>query len=432
MAGNFRRSPDNRTSPLTRASAGGGPPRATTRATAPYAIGFGGELALPDTPRDEGPRGQHGSPGRSPGAGDRVLERLNRLEATLLSCCGRGGGELALPDTPRAFDQSGGGGFCGCCGQGHHGGGELALPDTPRDFDQHGGCCGPGGPSTAQATDRYDGRYQGGIESLFLDLRIDQATCGVFSADLYRGNFADDHWLGSIRTGQGNAAHADGRAMPVVGRDSSGQPIFGQLAVDAPEAAGDPIDVTLTLERPIGKVPAFYTLRGTLPRTSMQLRTLLIQLEREQLVDPLQPYQAAPDQPKVTLQTALERAGYELARLGTDLEIPPLSEQWDVANLYTLLHDYSTVEEARPWEVRLMLLSASTDARLNGIMFEDQVQLARQGAAVFLDALEANSDPSLSEAEQHRRKLRTVLHELGHTLNLFTRLPSDRPTRRRS
>jgi hypothetical protein len=71
------------------------------------------------------------------------------------------------------------------------------------------------------------------------------------------------------------------------------------------------------------------------------------------------------------------------------------------------------------WILHLLLLSRARDERLLGVMFDSGVydvnNLPRQGAAVFETPI------STHYAGQKRKMIQTVVHELGHALNLAHR-----------
>jgi len=71
---------------------------------------------------------------------------------------------------------------------------------------------------------------------------------------------------------------------------------------------------------------------------------------------------------------------------------------------------------AAAWELHLLLLSATSRAGLLGIMFDTSSTLPRQGSAVFVDEIRR-----LVTAETDRKIVQTVVHELGHALNLVHR-----------
>lgn len=79
----------------------------------------------------------------------------------------------------------------------------------------------------------------------------------------------------------------------------------------------------------------------------------------------------------------------------------------------------SNLRRERQWKLWLFVASEHKD-NLRGVMFDHQDNRARQGCAVFYNALVAKgaNGKELSKEEVLRAALRTYVHEVGHCLNL--------------
>jgi hypothetical protein len=121
-----------------------------------------------------------------------------------------------------------------------------------------------------------------------------------------------------------------------------------------------------------------------------------------------------------------------VSSVGAKTEIPRPTGPWDFSRVYTILHDLMTAtaraDLAGPaWELHLLLLSESSRVGLHGIMFDAAGVLPRQGSAVFVDAIrsDAATHPDLMCIDADRAIIRTIVHELGHALNLAHRWEGD-------
>jgi len=88
---------------------------------------------------------------------------------------------------------------------------------------------------------------------------------------------------------------------------------------------------------------------------------------------------------------------------------------WNDEELHAAMETLGNVDTPG-WRVSLLVVSSHEKRSLAGKMFDSNLGLPRQGAAVFIDSLNEIQGPG---AEGGRQLLHTVVHELGHTMNLL-------------
>jgi hypothetical protein len=259
-----------------------------------------------------------------------------------------------------------------------------------------------------------DGRYRGTNESVSLELRVDLTELGVVSGDLHRGN----KYLASVRTAPGvQATGAEGR-WRAIWRYANGTAATGTLALE-PGGAHDALAVTLGADGQPDWLPPPVEQRVTVHRVADLPRDLGLEVETEIGVRP--PAPVASGGASMDKREALRAAGFALRDVGERTAIPHRGDGWDYSAIFTVLHDLMTATAQGSlsdpaWEVRLLMLSRSTNANLGGIMF-DIAQPFRQGCAVFADAIRENVPVDKVDISI----IRTTVHEIGHALNLVHR-----------
>lgn len=260
-----------------------------------------------------------------------------------------------------------------------------------------------------------NGRYQGGNAFLKVDLRIDEAVSGVISADLFRNDQVGQSYVASIRTTPGeHIVLADGD-WEIIAQDEHGGKAKGSLTL---KPTGDrPVTLSgeLFFNSAIHGLPSRRTISFSAEWESAQMRTIGVELEREQNVDPLPEFEYK-GQP-ISLEIALQKSGISVIETGRPSQIPANASGWGNTQLHTLLRDFSQAAlTQRAWELHLLLLSHATRQGLLGVMFDTQDNLPRQGTAVF-----ANAIRDLFGTSANRKLIQTTTHELGHALNLAHR-----------
>ena len=270
----------------------------------------------------------------------------------------------------------------------------------------------PPAPTSSDAGEPLtDGRYQGGNSELFVDLRIDEEL-SVISADLFRLGPGGRSYVASVRTAPGRAIDLSAGEWVVVGQDEHGGRAEGRLALRAQDSKAV---ATLLLENALHGLPVRTDIVFVAERRSDALRTLGIELEREQGVDgpPSFEFQGR----EVTLETSFADAGIEIVDVGQPSVIPNNPNRWGTSQLHTLMQDFAQASlTLREWELHLLWLARSTRSGLLGIMFDSSGSLPRQGTAVFADEIR-----SFVPVKTNRKLIQTTVHELGHALNLAHR-----------
>lgn len=272
-------------------------------------------------------------------------------------------------------------------------------------------------PNVAPPTSEFvDGRYVGGNQDLYVDLRVDEAGSGVISADLYRTGPGGRTYDASIRTNPGIRVSRSTGIWQIVATDREGRRATGQLSLETTGTDNGSLTGSFSLDAPIGSLPVRTNIRFTMEYASEQLRSLGIELEREEDIEPLPTYRF--EGRNVTVQSSLKDAGIQVTEVGELTRVPEPRHPWGNAQLHTLMVDLAQASLARPdWELHLLLLSQPSRPGLLGIMFDDRGPLPRQGAAVFASEIQ-----ELTHSDHRARKLiQTTVHELGHALNLVHR-----------
>ncbi|MEU4160749.1 hypothetical protein [Actinoplanes sp. NPDC026670] len=261
-----------------------------------------------------------------------------------------------------------------------------------------------------------DGRYEGGGDGLFLELRNEATAAGMISGDLFLTVGSRPVFLASFRTAPDEAV--PGRAGPWRMRcqDSEGR-VSGGVVELHPMPDGRP-SVRLRLDRQLNALPAVDPIDVRVDWTGPALRVLEVEVEREVGV-------TIPDSARATLRTCLAGAGVEVRYRDGGALIPRRVQgwEWHEGNIYGVLDEtmaaFANPERSGPgWQAQLLMLSHPFDERngLYGVMF-DLVDRPRQGCAVFVDEIREQFGDRL---EDHHIAW-TMAHEVGHVLNLAHR-----------
>lgn len=259
-----------------------------------------------------------------------------------------------------------------------------------------------------------DGRYQGRTETLFIDLRVDAEGSGAVSADVFRIRAEGQEYGASVRT-QENVKEAPGNWL-ALWQLNPAHKVTGTISLDPAGDRQDAVLVTLRLDEPLNRLPAKTDLVIEATRTSAALRSIGIEIDVEEGV--ALPAPVTFGGVARNLEECLGRAGFAVKHIGEPTPIQRgEAARWSDSAIYTALHaimlNSAKVPETRAWELRLLMLGESQLPSLRGVMFDFQDTLPRQGAAVFAS--------TFAEENRDRNLLRTMIHELGHALNLAHR-----------
>jgi hypothetical protein len=266
-----------------------------------------------------------------------------------------------------------------------------------------------------------DGRYLGDNGDVRAELRID-ASAGVVSGDLFLVRQAGDGYLASFRTSPEVAVEQVTGSWPATWQSADGTAAAGQITVDPLPGDADAATVRLSYDKAVNGLPVGAPVTVVVRWTGPEFRELGVEIETEEGVRPPEPVQwnGAP----IAFRECLQQAGFAVSDVGQPTGIPRQDDGWvwDESNIFSVLDDWMARSAQAPldapaWQAHLLLLSHATIKGLYGVMFDVAGGLPRQGCAVFVDAIRAGTD----EAEQNRRIIQTIVHELGHAFNLVHR-----------
>lgn len=261
-----------------------------------------------------------------------------------------------------------------------------------------------------------DGRYQGGNQRIFVELRIDEAGSGIISADIYRTDDGNRSYDASIRSNPGERISRGAGSWEIVGSDRDDNRTTGRLYLKPAGSHSSSLIADLRLDSALGSLPVGNSIHFTVDYASSRLRSVGIELEREENIDPLPSYSL--EGREVTMESALGKAGFEVSDVGQVSRIPKPDTPWGNTQLHTLMEDFAQASLQRPaWQLHLLMLSRPSRQGLLGVMFDTQQPLPRQGSAVFAGEIERR----VSSDHFPRKLLQTTVHELGHALNLVHR-----------
>jgi hypothetical protein len=268
----------------------------------------------------------------------------------------------------------------------------------------------------------YDGRYEGGNDAFFMVVRVDVGGSGVISADVFRGT----EYLTSTRTRSGLVVESAAGTWPAEFSASQATTASGTVpgtitvtpSVDLPGA----LTACVRPDLDVAGLPGGTDVVVTLGRQGAEVRQLGVEIETEQGVGAPEPFAFAGT--SVDVHECLRRAGFALTAVGAPTLIPRQDQPWDYSRMFTLLHDLMTAAartnlSAAAWQMQLLMLSATTRAGLHGVMFDLAGLLPRQGCAVFLDEIRRHAAHQGQSPD--RNAIRTIVHEIGHGLNLVHR-----------
>jgi len=176
-----------------------------------------------------------------------------------------------------------------------------------------------------------DGRYEGGNHHIFVELRIDAAASGVISADFFRVGTTGRTWACCVRTAPGQVVVETDKSWLIVGTEGqTGRSATGRLVLQT--HAGEPTSIsgTLQVDSALGGLPVQTEIPFTAERVSDVMRTIGLEIEREDGVDELPSFDLNGE--TVTVESAFRNAGIEIVPTGQASLIPnPTSQEWGTA-----------------------------------------------------------------------------------------------------
>jgi hypothetical protein len=270
--------------------------------------------------------------------------------------------------------------------------------------------------SKNQTPNLKDGFYTASNDQLKSDLRIDIRGTGIISMDIFGISGENRTFLASLRTNPGAELSLSQKVFEVICEDKDGKTTRGTLNFSPVSDAKAAVE--LKLEDHLYELPSSYPVLLTAQWQHSYFRKIGIETEQEENVKDIPSCEF--EGKKITVDSCFENSGIKLVKAGELDNIPATVSGWDDAQLHALMSQFADESlDRKDWLLHLLLLSKAKLSGLLGIMFDTGVldlnNLPRQGVAVFLNAIAGHS------AGADRKSIQTVVHELGHALNLVHR-----------
>jgi hypothetical protein len=270
--------------------------------------------------------------------------------------------------------------------------------------------------SKNQTPNLKDGLYSASNDQLKSDLRIDIKGTGIISMDIFGISGENKVYLASLRTNPGAELSESQNFFEVICEDKDEKTTRGKLTFTP--FSDVQISIELKLEDHLYELPSNYPILLTAQWQHSYFRKIGMETEQEENVMEIPSYEF--EGKTVTVDSCFENAGIKLIKAGERDNIPATISGWDDAQLHALMSQFADESlDRRDWMLHLLLLSKAKLTGLLGIMFDTGVldlnNLPRQGVAVFLDAITGHP------AGIKRKIIKTIVHELGHALNLVHR-----------
>ncbi len=261
-----------------------------------------------------------------------------------------------------------------------------------------------------------DGLYIASNDQLKSDLRIDMKGTGIISMDIFGISGDSVAYLASFRTNPGAELSESQKTFEVICEDKDEKTTRGKLIFSP--VSEMKASVELKLDDHLYGLPSNYPVLLTAQWLHSYFRKIGVETEQEENVMDIPSYEF--EGKTVTVDSCFENTGIKLVRAGERDNIPATISGWDDAQLHALMSQFADESlDRKDWLLHLLLLSKSKLSGLLGIMFDtgkmDLNNLPRQGVAIFLDEIKGHS------AGIKRKSIQTVVHELGHALNLVHR-----------
>ena len=270
--------------------------------------------------------------------------------------------------------------------------------------------------SKNQTPNLKDGLYIASNDQLKSDLRIDIKGTSIISMDIFGISGDNMAYMASLRTNPGAILSESQKAFEVICEDKDDKTTRGKLILSP--VSDIKASVELKLEDHLYGLPSNYPVLLTAQWQHSYFRRIGLETEQEENVMDIPSYEF--EGKTVTVESCFESAGIKLIRAGELDNIPATISGWDDAQLHALMSQFADESlDRKDWLLHMLLLSKSKLTGLLGIMFDtgklDLNNLPRQGVAIFLDEIKGHS------AGIKRKSIQTIVHELGHALNLVHR-----------
>ena len=267
-----------------------------------------------------------------------------------------------------------------------------------------------------QSVTLKDGLYNASNDQLKSDLRIDIKGTGIISMDIFSISGENKVYLASLRTNPGAELSESQKVFEVICEDKDEKTTRGKLIFSP--VSDVKASVELKLEDHLYELPSNYPILLTAQWQHSYFRKIGMEAEHEENVMEIPSYEF--EGKTVTVDSCFVNAGIKLIKAGERDNIPATISGWDDAQLHALMSQFADESlDRRDWLLHLLLLSKAKLTGLLGIMFDTGVldlnNLPRQGVAIFLDAIAGHP------AGTERKSIQTIVHELGHALNLVHR-----------
>lgn len=273
----------------------------------------------------------------------------------------------------------------------------------------------------SEASAPADGRYLGNNGRWWVEVRVDIGGSGMVSADLHTDGADQQAFYASVRTLPGSRISSSVGEWAAIWVSAQGNEGTGTLALRSTRGSTSSLTIELSWADDLDGLPDKPVIIAGAVKVSEELRSIGVETEVENGV--LDPKSVRFKEVEIDAKECLRRAGFAVHEVGQRTTIPAREGGWNTSDIFSELNQVmrSTAQTSlgKPaWEVHLMLLSHTKRDGLFGLMFDPVDGLPRQGAAVFVDEIRKRV-PQKEEA--NRQIIQTVVHEMGHALNLAHR-----------
>ncbi len=267
---------------------------------------------------------------------------------------------------------------------------------------------------------RVSGRYRSGVDVYQMELRVDAdgfLPMLRLSGDYFQPTGSTLTYFGSWVVNSVSLNVADWVVIITGEAQTSWPTSFNRIKVTIPRC--------IIFMPPAPAIVEWFSAAGQKGSTylcsyeSPYFRTLDFEQDREQGVTPFVSYNTGSlpsggPARDLTIAQAYAEAGIEMRTAGVCNVVPTApGSSWSDAELHNaMVAHFSLWADAPQWKVWLLHADEYESPGVLGIMFDQQGK-QRQGAAVFNKTV---TDPT---PENQRTRLLALVHELGHSFNLF-------------